>query len=172
LPIGVEDGCQGGLGCDLVEAVGLLVGALVAELAELFLVVALCHVVLAPMPGTSLDLFLVSFAFLGRCLLPVFISLLFLLVSVVLLVLLFPVISSTLFLAFCFIVILGSHGPLQVGCQLELAPERAVSSACMATILSSSGDLAPHIPSCFNRLNLLVANMISSLCVRVSVPSV
>jgi hypothetical protein len=100
----------------LVEAVGLLVGAIVAKSAELFLVVALCHVVLAPMPGTSLDLFLMSFTFLGRCLLPVFISLLFLLVSVVLLALLFPVISSTLFLAFCFIVILGSRGPLQVGC--------------------------------------------------------
>ncbi len=89
LPLGVEDGCQGGLGCNLVEAAGLLVGVLIAELAELFLVVAPRHVVLAPMPGTSLDLLLVSFSFLGRCLLPVLISLLFLLVSIVLLVLLF-----------------------------------------------------------------------------------
>jgi hypothetical protein len=97
--------------------------ALVAESAELFLVVAPRHVVLAPMPGTSLDLLLMRFSFLGRCLLPVFVSLLLFLISVVLLVLLFPVISSTLFLASCFIVILGSRGPLQVECQLELAPE-------------------------------------------------
>jgi hypothetical protein len=123
LPLGVEDGCRGSLGCDLVEAVSLLVGALIAESAEPFLVVAPCHVVLAPMPGTSIDLFLVRFSFLGRCLLPVFISLLFLLVSVVLFVLLFLVVSSTFLLAYCFIVILGSCGLLQVGCQLELAPE-------------------------------------------------
>jgi hypothetical protein len=171
LPLGVEDGCRGSLGCDLVEAIGLLVGALIAESAEPFLVVAPCHVVLAPMPGTSLDLFLAKFSLLGRCLLPVFISLLFLLVSDVLLVLMFLVICSTFPLASCFIVILGSRGLLQVGCQLEL-PLRAVSSACIAMILSLSGDLAPHVPSCFNRLNLLVANMISSLCMRVSVPSV
>ncbi len=99
MPLGVEDGCRGGLGCDLVEAVGLLVGALVAESAELFLVVYLCHVVFALMPGMSLDLLFMRFPFLGRCLLPVFVSLLFLLVGVVLLVLLFPVIPSTLFLA-------------------------------------------------------------------------
>ncbi len=40
------------------------------------------------MPGTSLDLLLVSFSFLGRCLLPVLIFLLLFLVGVVLLVLL------------------------------------------------------------------------------------
>ncbi len=124
MPLGIEDGCRGGLGCDLVEAAGLLVGALVAESAELFLVVAPRHVVFAPMPGTSLDFLFMRFPFLGRCLLPVFVSLLFLLVGVVLLVLLFPVIPSTLLLASCFIVILGSCGPLQVGCQLELASER------------------------------------------------
>jgi hypothetical protein len=84
LPLGVEDGCRGGLGCDLVEAAGLLVGALVAELAELFLVISPCHVVFAPMPGTSLDLLFMRFPFLGRCLLPVFVSLLFLLVGDVL----------------------------------------------------------------------------------------
>ncbi len=67
--------------------------------------------------------FFMHFPFLGRCPLPVFVSLLFLLVGVVLLVRLFPVIPSTLFLASCFILILGSHGPLQVGCQLELASE-------------------------------------------------
>jgi hypothetical protein len=121
--------------------------------------------------GTSLDLLFMRFPFLGRCLLPVFVSPLFLLVGVVLLVLLFPVVPSTLFLASCFIVILGSHGPLQVGCQFNW-PLRAVSSAFMATILSSSCDLAPHVPSCFNKLNLFVANMISSSCVRVSIPSV
>ncbi len=111
------------MGCNLVEAVGLLVGALISESAEPFLVIAPRHMVLAPMPGTSLDLFLVRFSFLGRCLLPVFISLLFLLVSVVLLVLLFLVVSSTFLLASCFILILGSRSLLQVGCQLELAPE-------------------------------------------------
>ncbi len=123
LPLGVEDSCRGGLGCNLVEAVGLLVGALIAKLAELFLVVAPRHVVFASMPGTSLDFQSMRYSFLGRCLLPVFISLLFLLVGVVLLVLLFPVIPSNLFLVSCFIVILGSRGPLQVGCQLELASE-------------------------------------------------
>jgi hypothetical protein len=111
------------LGCDLVEAIGLLVGALVAESAELFLVVTLHHVVFAPTPGTSIDFLFMRFSFLGRCLLPGFISFLFLFVGVVLLVLLFSVIPSTLFLASCFIVILGSRGPLQVGCQLKLAPE-------------------------------------------------
>ncbi len=71
----------------------MLVGALVAELAELFLVVTPRHVVFAPTPGTSLDFLFMSFSFLGRCILPVFISFLFLLVSVVLLVLLFPVVT-------------------------------------------------------------------------------
>jgi hypothetical protein len=107
----------------LVEAVGLLVCALIAKSAELILVIALCHVVLAPMQGTSLDLFLVSFSFLGRCLLPVLISLLLLLVRVVLLVLLFPVVSSTLLLASFPVVIFGSCCLLEVGSQLELAPE-------------------------------------------------
>ncbi len=101
----------------------MLVGALVAESAEFFLVVTPRHVVFAPMPGMSFDFLFMSFSFLGRCLLPVFISFLFLLVGVVLFVLLFPVIPSTLLLASCFIVILGSHGHLQVRCQLELAPE-------------------------------------------------
>jgi hypothetical protein len=123
LPLEVEDGCQGSLGCNLVETVGLLLGALVAKSAELFLVVSPCHVVFAPTQGMSLDLLFMRLPFLERCLLPVFVSLLFLLVSVVLLVLLFPVDPSTLFLASCFIVILGSLGPLQVGCQLELASE-------------------------------------------------
>ncbi len=123
LPLRVEDGCQGGLGCDLVEAMDLLVGALVAKLAELFLVVAPRHVVFAPMLGTSLYFLFMRFSFLGRCLLSVFVSLLFLLVGVVLVVLLFPVIPSTLFLASCLIVILGSRGPLQVGCQLKLVSE-------------------------------------------------
>ncbi len=123
LPLGVEDGCQGSLGYALVEAAGLLVGALNAELAELFLVVAPCHVVLAPTPGTSLDLFLVSFSFFGRCLLPVLVSLLLLLVSVVLLVLLFLVVSSTLLLASFPIIIFGSCCPLEVRSQLEVALE-------------------------------------------------
>jgi hypothetical protein len=111
------------LGCNLVEATGLLVGALIAKLTELFLVVAPCHVVLAPTPGTTLDLLLVSFSFLGRCLNPVLISLLFLLVSVGLLVLLFLVVSSTLLLASLPVVIFGSCCFLEVGSQLELAPE-------------------------------------------------
>jgi hypothetical protein len=118
LPLRVEVGCRGGFGCNLVEAAGLLVGALVAESAELFLVVSLCHVVFASMPGTSLDLLFMRFPFLGRCLLPVFVSLLFLLVGVVLLVLLFPVIPPNLFLASCFIIILGpwpSSGWVPVG---------------------------------------------------------
>ncbi len=123
MPLGVEDGCQGGLGCNLVEADGLLVGALIAKLAELFLVVALRHVVLAPMPGTSLDHLLMSFSFLGRCLLPVLISFLLLLVSVVLLVLLVLVVSSSLLLASFPVVIFGSCCLLEVGSQLELAPE-------------------------------------------------
>ncbi len=123
LPLGVKDGCQGGLGCGLVEAAGLLVGALIAKLAELFLVVAPRHVVLAPMPGTSLDLLLVSFFFLGRCLLPVLIFLLLFLVSVVLFVFLFLVISSTLLLASFLVVILGSCSLLEIGSQLELALE-------------------------------------------------
>ncbi len=72
----------------MVEAVGLLVGGLTAKSAELFLVIAPCHVVLAPMPDTSLGHFLVSFFFLGRCLLPVLISLLLFLDSAVHLVLL------------------------------------------------------------------------------------
>jgi hypothetical protein len=101
----------------------LLVGALVTESAELFLEVTPCHVVFAPTPGTSLDFLFMSFSFLGRCLLSALISFLFLLGSVVLLVLLFPVVPSTLLLASCFIVILGSCGPLQVGRQLKLAPE-------------------------------------------------
>ncbi len=107
------------MGCNLVEAVGLLVSALTAESAELFLVIAPRHVVLAPMPGTSLDLFLVSFSFLGRCLLPVLISLLLFLVSIILLVLLFPVVSSTLLLASFPVVIFGSYCLLEVGGQLE-----------------------------------------------------
>ncbi len=171
LTLGVEDGCRGGLGCNLAEAIGLLVGALIAELAELFLVVAPRYVVLAPMPGTTLDLLLVNFSFLERCLLPVLISLLLLLVSVVLLVLLFLVVSSTLLLASFPVVIFGSCYLLEVGSKLNW-PLRMVSSACIAMILSLSGDFAPHVPSCFNRLNLLVANMMSSLCMRVSVPSV
>jgi hypothetical protein len=105
------------------EAVGLLAGGLIAESAELFLVVAPHHVVLAPMPGMSLDILLVSFSFLGRCFLPVLIFLLLLLVSVVLLVLLFPVVSSTLLLASFPVVIFGSCCLLEVGSQLELAPE-------------------------------------------------
>ncbi len=107
----------------MVEAAGLLVGALIANSAELFLVVAPHHVVLAPMPDMSLDLLLVSFSFLGRCLLPVLISLLLLLVSVVLLVLLFLVVSSTLLLASFPAVIFGSFCLLEVGSQLKLAPE-------------------------------------------------
>ncbi len=102
----------------------MLVGVLIVELlAELFLVVAPHNVVLAPMPGTSLDLLLVSFSFLGRCLLPVLISLLLLLFSVVLLVLLFLVVSSTLLLASFPVVIFGSCCLLEVGSKLELAPE-------------------------------------------------
>ncbi len=101
----------------------MLVGALIAKLAEFFLVIAPRHVVLASMPGTSLDLLLVSFFFLGRCLLPVLISLLLFLVSVVLLVLLFPVVSSTLLLASFPVVIFGSCCLLEVGSQLELASE-------------------------------------------------
>ncbi len=96
---------------------------LIAKSAKLFLVVAPRHVVLAPMPGTPLDLLLVSFSFLGRCLLPVLIFLLIFLVSVVLLVPLFPVIPSTLLLGSFLVVISGSCGPLQVGSQLELALE-------------------------------------------------
>ncbi len=111
------------MGCNLVEAISLLVGTLTAELAELILVIAPCHVVLAPMPGTSLDLFLASFSFLGRCLLPVLISLLLFLVSVVLLVLLFSVVSFTLLLASFPVVIFGSCCLPEVGSQLELAPE-------------------------------------------------
>jgi hypothetical protein len=111
------------LGCNLVEAVGLLVGVLIAESAELFLVVAPCHVVLALTPGMSLDLLLMSFSFLGRCLLPVLIFLLLLLVSVVLLVLLFLVVSSTLLLASFPFVIFGYCCLLEVGSQLESAPE-------------------------------------------------
>jgi hypothetical protein len=111
------------LGCNLVEAISLLVGALIAKSAELFLVIAPCHVVLAPTPGGSLDLFLVSFSFLGRSLLPVLISLLLFLVRVVLLVLLFPVVSSTLLLASFPVVIFGSCCLLEVESQLELAPE-------------------------------------------------
>ncbi len=107
----------------MVEAAGLLVGALIDELAELFLVVAPCHVVLAPMPGTSLDLLLVSFSFLGRCLLLVLISLLLLLVSIVLLVLLFLVVSSTLLLASFPVIIFGFCCFLEVGSQLELVLE-------------------------------------------------
>jgi hypothetical protein len=121
LPLGVEDGCQGGSGCDLVEAAGLLVGVLIAKLAELFLVVAPCHVVRAPTPGMSLDLLRVSFSFLGRCLLPVLIFLLLLLVSVVLLVLLFLVVSSTLLLASFPVIIFGSCCLLEVGCQFRIA---------------------------------------------------
>jgi hypothetical protein len=79
--------------------------------------------VLAPTPGTSLDLLLMSFSFLGRCLLLVLIFLLLFLVSVVLLVLLFLVIFSTLLLASFLVVIIGSCGLLEVGSQLELAPE-------------------------------------------------
>jgi hypothetical protein len=88
-------------------------------------VIAPRHVVLAPTPGTSLDLLLVSFSFLGRCLLPVLICLLLLLllVSLVLLVLLFLVISSTLLLASFPVVIFGSCCLLEAGSQLELAPE-------------------------------------------------
>ncbi len=104
------------MGCDLVQLVGLLVGALVAKSAELFLVVTLHHVVFAPAPGTSLDLLFMHFTFLGGCLLPAFISLLFLHVGVVFLVLLLHVVPSTLFLPSCFIVILGSRNP-QVGCK-------------------------------------------------------
>jgi hypothetical protein len=115
-------GCQGGLGCNLVEAVGLLVGALTAELAELFLVIAPRHVVLAPTLDTPLDPFLLSFSFLGRCLLPVLISLLLFLVGIVLLVLLFPVVSSTLLLASIPVVLFVSCCLLEVGSQLELAP--------------------------------------------------
>ena len=111
------------MGCNLVEAAGLLVGALIAKSAELFLVVAPCHVVLAPMLATSLDLLFMSFSFLGRCLLPVLISLLLFLVSVVLLVLLLPVVSSTLLLASFPVVIFCSCCLLEVGSQLELAPE-------------------------------------------------
>jgi hypothetical protein len=107
----------------LVQTVGLLVGALIAESAELFLVVTPHHVVFAPVPGMSFDLLFMRFTFLGRCLIPVYVSLLFFLVGVVLLVLLFPVVPSTLLLVSCFMVILGSCGPLQVACQLVLASE-------------------------------------------------
>ncbi len=101
----------------------MLVGALTAKSAELFLVIAPQHLVLAPMPGTSLDPFLVSFSFLGSCLLPVLISLLLFLVSVVLPVLLFPVVSSTLLLASFPVVLFVSCCLLEVGSQLELTPE-------------------------------------------------
>ncbi len=121
MPLKAEDGCQGSLGSDLVEAVGLLVGALTAKSAELFFVITPRHVLISPMPGTSLDLFLMSFSFLGRCLLPVLISLLLFLVSVVLLVLLFPVVPSTFLLASFLVVIFGSWCLLEVGSQLKLA---------------------------------------------------
>ncbi len=102
----------------------MLVGVLTAESAELFLVIAPRHVVLAPMPDTSLDLFLVSFSIFWKCLLPVLISLLLFLVSIVLLVFLFPVVPSTLLLASFPVVIFGSCCLLEVGSQLESAPER------------------------------------------------
>ncbi len=171
LPLGIKDGCRGSLGCDLIEAVGLLVGALIAESAELFLVFIPRHVVFAPTPGTSLDFLFMCFPFLGRCLLPVFIFLLYLLVGVVLLVLLFPVVPSPCFLPPALSSSLAPAALFRLGASWNW-PLRAVSSACMATILSSSGDLAPHIPSCFNRLSLFIANMMSFSCVRVSVPSV
>ncbi len=48
------------MGCNLVDAGFLLVGTVLAKSAVFFLVVSPCHVVLAPMPDTSIDLFLVS----------------------------------------------------------------------------------------------------------------
>ncbi len=81
------------------------------------------HVVLAPMPGTSLDLLLMSFSLLGRCLLPIVTFLLLFLVSVVLLVHLCLVVSSTVLLASFLVVVLGSRGLLEVGSQLELTLE-------------------------------------------------
>ncbi len=105
------------------EAAILLVGAILAKLAVCFLVVAPCHVVLAPTPATSPDLLLVSFSFLWRGLLSSLIFLLLSLARVVLLVLIFLVIPSTLLPASCFDPVLGSHGLLAVGSQLELALE-------------------------------------------------
>ncbi len=75
------------------------------------------------MPGTSLDLLLVSFSLLWRGLLPILIFLLLYLGSIVLLFLLFLVISSPLLLVSCLVVILGSRSLLEVGSQLELALE-------------------------------------------------
>ncbi len=116
----------------MVEAIGLLVGALTAKSAELFLVIAPCHVVLAPMPGTSLELFLVSFSFLGRCLLPVLISLLLFLVSIVLLDLLS---CCLLHLTSCLVPCCHLWFLLRLGASWNW-PLRVVSSACIATILS------------------------------------
>jgi hypothetical protein len=128
LPLGVEDGCRGGLGSNLVDVTILLVGTALAKLSVCFLVVAPRHVVLAPTPGTSLDLLLVSFSLLWRGLLPTLILLLLSLVSVILLILLFLIIASTLLLVSSFVVILGSHGLLEVGGKLELAFESGMFS--------------------------------------------
>jgi hypothetical protein len=111
------------LGPDLVSAAVLLVGAVLAKSAVRFLVVSPCHVVLALTPGTSLDLLLVSFFLLGRCLLSILIFLLLFLVNVLLLVRLFLVVSSTLLFVSFLVVILGSRGLVEVGSQLKLTLE-------------------------------------------------
>ncbi len=107
----------------MAEPTVLLVDALFAKLAVSFLVFAPCHVVLAPMPGASLDFLLVSYSLLGRVLLSILILFLLSLVSIVLLVLLFFVIASTLLFVSFFLVILDYRGLLEVGGMLELTLE-------------------------------------------------
>jgi hypothetical protein len=123
LPLWVDDGCQGGLGHDLVEPTVLLGDVLFANLAVFFLVIALCHVVLAPAPSVYLDLLLMHFPILGRGLFLIPVLLLLFLVGIVFLVLLFLVIASTLFLVSSFVIFLDSCGLLEVRRELELVFE-------------------------------------------------
>jgi hypothetical protein len=107
----------------LIEATVLLVDVLFAKSSVSVLVVIPCHVVLAPMPGTSLHSLLVSFSLLRRGLLSILILLLLSLVSRVLFVLLFLVITYTRLLVSCFVVVLDFRGLLEVGSKLELTLE-------------------------------------------------
>jgi hypothetical protein len=103
----------------LVDATVLLVHVLLAKSAVCFLVIAPPHVVLAPMPGAPLHFLLVNFSLLWRDLLPILILLLFSFVSIVLPVLLFLIIASTLLLVSSFVVIFDSCSLLEVGDELE-----------------------------------------------------
>ncbi len=123
MPLGIEDCCQDGLGCDLFDAAVLLVHVLLAKSEVCFLVIAPPHVVLAPMPGAPLHFLLVSFSLLWRDLLPILILLLLSLVGIVPPVLLFLVIASTLLLVSSFVVILVACSLLEVGDELELTRE-------------------------------------------------